>query len=544
MSIKEFLSAKRISWAAFFIYVIITGVLSLRHTMWRDELQLWLISYESQSFAELLTNTSHENRPIGYFILCWLISRFTSNPEILKLTNWLTAIALAYTVLFKIQIKDFIKIAFLFSLIPLIGYSHIAQDYMLGTFLFILLIKFFSESRNKTRFFVLAAIIANIHILFLLASSGFVVVYFIDSIKTQATLRRTVAANTRLITTGIVYAAITNFSVYRVSQATPGAYPANTQFLFLLATVCSMFLYMLIAAKYFKNIEFRRLTNLKNIGTATILACIFAIFIFTQSKDTFIALKGSALNTVNRSLTILASSFFPFIDFQTADAAHRIIELIFIIFAGLLLASILIFSFKSDTRIGIAILVSNLLLLAGMVLHSRFWWHFGVLYILQFSSIILLFGNKLNSQHNLPKRFLLSVILISQFIALFWGPRTDLWERRPYSNSEATAAFLSQNCDLNCTIVVNHETVGASISAYMKGRELFYVDKAQFGTFAQWRTVTNPTWDHMIETARLFADSVIVVSGLTDPPSSLQKLKDFSGAVWADEDFTVYKIIP
>ena len=532
-------------WIAFSIYAIITGVLSLRHTMWRDELQLWLISYKSSTFAELLTNTSHENRPLGYFVLCWFISRFTSNPEILKLTNWLTAIALAYTVLFKIQIKKFTKIAFLFGLIPLIGYSHIAEDYMLGTFLFVLLIKFFSETRNKTRFFVLAAIIANIHILFLLASSGFVVVYFIDSLTPRVTFRQMLVANSRLITTGVVYAAITNLSVYRVAQATPGAYPANTQFLFLVATVCFIFLYVLIASKYPKNLKFKYLISPKNVAITAMLSAILAIFVFIQERQIFISLRGSTPHAVKRSLTILASSFFPFINFQLADSAHRIFALSFILFGVILLATILFLAFKQDVRVGVAILASNLILLAGMILHSSYWWHFGVLYILQFCSIILINRNSLKPRFIYFYRSLLTVVLASQLIALFWGPRIDLWERRPYSMAESTATFLSQNCDSECTIIVNRESVGAAISAYMNGREIYYVDKGQFGTFARWRfLITDPTWEHVLETSSQFKNSVIVVSGLSDPPSSLQKLKEFTGAVWSDEDFSVYKPKP
>jgi len=539
---EESTSSKRLSWTVFAVYAIITGVLSIRHTMWRDELQLWLISYKSSTFSELLTNTSHENRPMGYFILCWLISRFTSNPEIMKLTNWITAIALAYTILFKIQIKSFIKIAFLFGLIPLIGYSHIAEDYMLGTFLFVLLIKYFLESRNQTRFFVIAAIIANIHILFLLASSGFVVVYFIDSLTPRATFRQMMTTNSRLITTGVVYAAITNLSVYRVSQATPGAYPANTQFLFVIATVCLIFLYVLIASKYPQNLKFKNIINLKNVAVTAIISVILAIFIFIQEKQVFYSLTESASLAAKRSLTILASSFFPFINFQSADTAHRIIALIFILFAGILLATILALAFTQDMRVGIAILASNLILLAGMILHSSYWWHFGVLYVLQFGSIILLNRNSLKPRFIYLYRSLLTVVLVSQLIALFWGPRIDLWERRPYSMAESTAAFLSQNCDSECTIIVNRESVGAAISAYMNGREIYYVDKGQFGTFARWRfLVPDPTWEHVLETSSQFKNSIIVVSGLSNPPSSLQKLKEFTGAVWNDEDFTVYK---
>jgi hypothetical protein len=62
---KQQFADKRL-WFAIIIYGAITGCLSIRHTMWRDELQLWLYGYKSSDFAEFLSNRKAEIHPTGY----------------------------------------------------------------------------------------------------------------------------------------------------------------------------------------------------------------------------------------------------------------------------------------------------------------------------------------------------------------------------------------------------------------------------------------------------------------------------------------------
>jgi hypothetical protein len=136
------LSRKNLSlWIAFAIYAMITGVLSLRHAMWRDELQLWLVGSKSNSLTELIQNKRYEIRPYIWFVICWCFSRFTSNPEILKLFNYLLSLCFAYILLFKFKQNLSIRVIFLFGFLPIFGYSVIAEQYMLGSLIFLILIR-------------------------------------------------------------------------------------------------------------------------------------------------------------------------------------------------------------------------------------------------------------------------------------------------------------------------------------------------------------------------------------------------------------------
>ena len=481
----KLLSRKNLSlWIAFASYAIITGVLSLRHTMWRDELQLWLVASKSSTFGELLKNISNENRPMGYFIFCWIVSRFTSNPEWLKLTNWFISVFMSYIVLFQLKIKNTIKILFLCGVIPLIGYSHIAQDYMLGTLLFVTLLKYFLDGRKNPMFFFVAFVIANIHVLFLFASAGFVFIYFLDSITTSQSLKQFLNLNRRLIALGSFYALSCLFVIFRVTQAdAPVNRPAQAGLLYI----------------------------------------------------------------AKRCLVLIASACFPFFDFQSGDQSNQILFVSLIFVGGLTFMSLILISLFINFRNGIAVCVSSLLLLTGMSLgYSSYWWHFGVLYLCIFGSLVVILCTAPKpSVSYLVISTALGLILLSQVLALFVGPRVTLWEVRPYSTAEQTASFLKQNCDETCTIIMNSQTTGTSISGYLGGRDIYYADIGVFGSFAKWGLpATEVSWEVMISSAKKFKNPIFVTSELDVPPPGVSMIASYSGAIWPDENFTVSRISP
>lgn len=119
-------------------YAIAVLIFLVRHDMWRDEAQLWLISKASTSPWDLVMRTSHEIRPLGWFTICWLVSRVTSHKEVLKIINWLVSLAMATVVAYLLPMRREFQILFLGGFLILVGYSSISEDYMLGTLLLLL----------------------------------------------------------------------------------------------------------------------------------------------------------------------------------------------------------------------------------------------------------------------------------------------------------------------------------------------------------------------------------------------------------------------
>lgn len=127
---------------------------------------------------------------------------------------------MAVVVLFFTQIKKSFRVAFLFGLIPLIGYSNIAEQYMPATLGFILLLNLYANSRNRALFFIVASVIANLHILFLLASIGFVCIYILESFIAQKKLVNVFRLNRKLVFFTAIYFTSTLFALSMISRTT------------------------------------------------------------------------------------------------------------------------------------------------------------------------------------------------------------------------------------------------------------------------------------------------------------------------------------
>jgi hypothetical protein len=475
---KQQFADKRL-WFAIIIYGAITGCLSIRHTMWRDELQLWLYGYKSSDFAEFLSNRKAEIHPIGYQAFTYLVSRFFSNPEILKLTNWIFTILMAVVVLFFTQIKKPLRVVFLFGLIPLIGYSNIAEQYMPATLGFILLLNLYVNSRNRALFFVVAGVIANLHILFLIASIGFVGIYIIESFVAQKKLIDVFRLNRKLFFFTGVYFTSTIFALSMISRTTASG----------------------------------KITGLTD---------------FPQ--------------LIKRSLIVIGSACFPFMNFDLGVNNRPLVTLLLIALGLLVLFGLFYTALKQDLKMGFAIVLSNSLLIAAMVIgYSSYWWHFGVLFLSLFLSFVVLTQRVPKDQFSrFTHKFLFGLLLISQTTALFVGSNTDLWERQPYSTAEQTASFLTEYCKGDCTIVMNSQSLGASISAYMDGREIYYSDISRYGSFAIWDLpVRDVAWDDLVTDAKNLRNPIFVTSGLENPPSNIRLIRSFSDAIWEDENFTI-----
>jgi hypothetical protein len=65
----------------FGLLVIYNTLRFFRHAMWRDELQPFMITVTSATPLEVLARVKYEGHPALWYLLLWVITRFTSGPE-------------------------------------------------------------------------------------------------------------------------------------------------------------------------------------------------------------------------------------------------------------------------------------------------------------------------------------------------------------------------------------------------------------------------------------------------------------------------------
>lgn len=143
---------RQILFAAGAIYSILLAIASWKHTLWRDEAQAWLISRDSHSLASVVHNVRYEGTPPLWHFVLYFISRFTLNPEWMKLPNLLFSIATAALILSASRVSVWARIGFVFSSFMLFEYAVINRDYMIGIMLLVATLTLFKKDESKVNF--------------------------------------------------------------------------------------------------------------------------------------------------------------------------------------------------------------------------------------------------------------------------------------------------------------------------------------------------------------------------------------------------------
>jgi hypothetical protein len=113
-------------------FAALLALLLLRHAMWRDELQAWLIARDSASPLALWRNTRLEGHPLLWHLLLWLITRFTAAPVAMQLLHLVIAVSAATVLVRFAPFRLWQRAALLFGYFPLFEYGVISRNYALS----------------------------------------------------------------------------------------------------------------------------------------------------------------------------------------------------------------------------------------------------------------------------------------------------------------------------------------------------------------------------------------------------------------------------
>lgn len=153
-------STARDSWSFVLTLVAVFFVLSLikvlRHEMWRDELQAWMVAASASSLAELRENLRYEGHP-GLWHLCLFgISRVTNSPVAMQIFHVLIATASTFVVCRFAPWSRLNKALFCFGYFPFFEYATISRNYAPGMLLAFIFCAVYC--RRKTAILTLALI--------------------------------------------------------------------------------------------------------------------------------------------------------------------------------------------------------------------------------------------------------------------------------------------------------------------------------------------------------------------------------------------------
>jgi hypothetical protein len=178
--------------------------------------------------------------------------------------------------------------------------------------------------------------------------------------------------------------------------------------------------------------------------------------------------------------------------------------------AALLLLGVLAYAWsRSLVAFGFAVLSFAMLLYNLTYGYGDYWWHFGNAMLVTMTVVCFaarddgMSGGQAATGGHRAARAVVAGLARVGTVAL------------------VIIAALEAVCD-GCTVIVDWDAVGAGVSAHLDGRELYYLNRREFGTFAKFSNKnTPPTWDDAIAAMQRFDKPIFVHSGayFSDPPS-------------------------
>jgi hypothetical protein len=113
------------------LYAVLLGIVNLRHEIGYEEGQAWLIARDSNSIANLFHNIRYEGHPSLWYLLLYLPAHISWNPASMQAINYVLAIGEAGLIFTESRLSRSIRSLLVFSYFVFYGYGVLARNYML-----------------------------------------------------------------------------------------------------------------------------------------------------------------------------------------------------------------------------------------------------------------------------------------------------------------------------------------------------------------------------------------------------------------------------
>lgn len=132
------------------------------HVMWRDEINVWLITRDSSSIVELFKNIKYEGHPPLWYICLYLLNQITHNPVIMQFFHLFLGVASVYIFVRFSPFTKLQKTLFCFGYLPFYEYLLISRNYAIGVLLiFAFCVLFVRRQSNYIQLSIILFLLAN-----------------------------------------------------------------------------------------------------------------------------------------------------------------------------------------------------------------------------------------------------------------------------------------------------------------------------------------------------------------------------------------------
>ena len=426
-------------------YLILFGILgllgSINHSMWRDEMNVWLIAKYSHNLADFWNNIRYDRGHPGlWHTLVAIAFHFVDNPLVMQLLHWLIGFSGVLLLWIFAPFSQKQKILFSFGYLPFFENLLISRNYGLGMLLLFGICTIF-PARNKTYLGLagLLSLLANSNIYGLLIAVAIALALILELWLNPLQRKQFLQQSSTLL----------RLSPWRDILVSTG-----------------IFLFSCLVAGY---------TIFPPVTTGEVLTDISA-----ESKlEQFLISLGRMLG----GYTLLIPNPSRLLDLLVCGIIAAIILLIFL--TSLAKKPIPLFFFSFSTFL--------LLLFSYVSFPGRGPRHYGHFYLILIAALWL--SRYYQPQKWLPSNFTipekrwlkktqistLMFVLYIQFFGGLFGFIQDIII--PFSASHQVANYIQANNLQNEFIVGSRDVNMAGISGYL-GRELYYPERRNLGSFS------------------------------------------------------------
>jgi hypothetical protein len=153
-------------WSLLGLYALLLAIVTARHQLWSDEMQMWLIARDNPSLAGLFHAMSIEPHPALWYLILSALAHISWNPIGMQIVNYVFAITEAWLILSARKLHLVIRVLFIFSFFVFHNYAVVARNYMLALLLLTAAVRCLLGDRQHRKLAILfLALSINTHIL-------------------------------------------------------------------------------------------------------------------------------------------------------------------------------------------------------------------------------------------------------------------------------------------------------------------------------------------------------------------------------------------
>jgi hypothetical protein len=501
-----------VRWVIFAVFVAVVGFTMLRHEMWRDELQAWMIARASHSIPNLLDNIRYEGHPALWYLLLLPLAHLGRGPWVMQLAQLAIAAGAFAIVLWRAPFTLLQKALFAGGYFIVFEYGTLSRGYSLGV-LFLVATCALASTRHRWPWCGVTLALLALTTAFgsLVAVAVLLGLIIDDAIRWRATGTIDLTADD-------------NQTVKQ--RGTRSLWPLVIGFAVAVAGLA---------------LAYQQASPPGDAG------------VYRSWKTTF---DGALART---SLAAVARALVPMPQLRHEWWNTSIFDGVTALAAVLGLAAFFWIAWLLRRRPGAcAVWVGSAVFVVGFLYTkiqyasaSRYYGHIflGLVAALWLVPAMSMIGRDDERTARTRSR-LFTAILVAQLIAGMFVVAVD-W-KYPFSNGRNVASYIQRH-HLQDAIVVGQPDVSASTVAAYLNRDIYYQSGERFGTYILWDKQRKSNVAPLVAVLeRLDSASnqpVLLVSNKPSTTSSLgpyrlQQLAAFDNGIVRDEHFWLYRVVP